>query len=67
MKIGLTRLNGVRRVTERVLRPNVRAGYIRAIEWRSTTLDTTVLGHSNTYQLAWLVATRIGLDSLLIK
>lgn len=59
MRIVLRRLSVVKPVIVRDAVQRVQGAYIKVTEWSLTTSDTTVLGHSTTYQLVWLLATRI--------
>jgi hypothetical protein len=59
MRTPPLKLNVVKIVTELDVRQCVRGLYIKAINVRLTTSDTTVLGDSRTYQLGLLVAQQI--------
>ena len=54
-------------VTGLVVKHYVTAGFVKAMEWRLTTSDTTVLGDSRTYQLVWLLASKIAHVNLIVK
>ena len=62
-----SRRRGVRRETKHVVRPFVRAVYVKVMVKSLTTQARTHADHWRMYQLAWLVVERIGHDSHLTK
>ena len=63
MRIHRNKLNGEKLVTQHVVERCVKVVFIKVMEKRLTTSDTTGQAAYATYQLLWSVATRIAYDN----